>query len=192
MAGSYNIKAATFAGIAVGGWKGAIILGYTSAARLMDVCNMRWSSLDLENGLLEFRVRKTGKKAVIGLHPDFTEWLASQPPSYDPHAYLFPSLAGRVGAGKTGLSNEFKGIMKRANIVGKELKSEGGNRLSTLSFHSLRHSSATSIYGNAALESIPKRVTQHSSRALKKYVHQDIEVLKAATQLIPRLPKAAQ
>jgi integrase len=57
-------------------WKGMIMLGYTSAARLMDVATMKWSSIDLENSLVEFKVRKTKKNALIALHPDFAGWLA--------------------------------------------------------------------------------------------------------------------
>jgi integrase len=86
-------------------WKGMITLA--SAARLMDVANMKWSNVDPENGLLEFRVRKTGKRALLALHPDFVEWLATQRPPDKPNAFLFPSLAGEKGPGKFGLSNEF-------------------------------------------------------------------------------------
>jgi integrase len=171
-------------------WKGMIILGYTSAARLMDVANMKWSNVDLKNGLLEFRVRKTGKKALLALHPDFSGWLAKQRPPKHRDTFLFPSLAGERGPGKFGLSSEFKKIMTKAKIVGRQVVSQGGTRkISTLSFHALRHTSATSIYGNAALESIAKRVTQHNSDSLKTYIHQDLEVLRQATKLIPRLPK---
>jgi len=80
--------------------------------------------------------------------------------------------------------------MAKAKIIGRQVVSEGGRRkISTLSFHALRHTSASSVYGNAALESIAKRVTQHSSHSLKRYIHQDLEVLRQATKLIPRLPK---
>jgi integrase len=171
-------------------WKGMIILGYTAAARLMDAASMRWSNVDLENGLLEFRVRKTGKRALLALHPDFSEWLANQQSPDNPKAFLFPGLAREKGHGKFGLSNEFKKIMAKAKIVGRQIVSEGGNRkFSTLSFHALRHTSATSVYGNAALESIAKRVTQHSSHSLQRYIHEDLQVLRQATNLIPRLPK---
>jgi integrase len=83
--------------------------------------------------------------------------------------------------------------MAKANIVGRQVVSEGGRRkISTLSFHALRHTSATSIYGNAALESIAKRVTQHNSASLKRYIHEDLEVLREATELMPRLPRTVQ
>jgi len=171
-------------------WKGMIILAYTSAARLMDAANMKWSNIDMGNGLLEFKVQKTGKRALLALHPDFNEWLATQQPPDNPHAFLFPSLAGERGAGKFGLSNQFKKIMAKAKITGRHVQSDSGVRkLSTLSFHALRHTSATSVYGNAALESIAKRVTQHSSDSLKRYIHHDLEVLRQATNLIPRLPR---
>ena len=131
-----------------------IILGYTTAARLMDVANMRWSNIDLKNGLLEFRVRKTGKRALLALHPDFAEWLGNQTPPGNRQAFLFPNLAGERRPGKFGLSNDFKKIMAKAKIAGRLVESEGGARkISTLSFHALRHTSATSVYGNAALES---------------------------------------
>ena len=171
-------------------WKGMIILAYTSAARLMDAANMKWSNIDLENQLLEFKVRKTGKRALLALHPDFIDWLATQPPADDPEAFLFPSLAGQRGPGQYGLSNQFLAIMAQAKIVERKVSSSStGRKTRTLSFHALRHTAATSVYGNAALESIAKRLTQHSSDSLRRYIHQDLEVLRQATKLIQPLPK---
>jgi integrase len=173
-----------------GDWKGMIILGYTSAARLMDAANMKWSNIDLENGLLEFKVGKTGKRALLALHPDFIDWLAVQPAPNDPNAFLFPSLALQRGPGQFGLSNQFLAIMTQARIVGRKVSSSNsGRKTSTLSFHALRHTAATSVYGNAALESIARRLTQHSSGSLRGYIHADLEVLRQATKLIQPLPK---
>jgi integrase len=109
-------------------WKGMIILAYTSAARLMDAANMKWSNIDMENELLEFKVQKTGKRALLALHPDFISWLATQQVPDSPHAFLFPSLAGKRGAGKFGLSNQFKKIMAEANITGRQVISSHGAR----------------------------------------------------------------
>jgi integrase len=174
-------------------WKGAIILGYTSAARLMDVVNMRWSNVDLENGLLNFSVRKTGKRALIALHEDFADWLEGRRRPADGQAYLFPSLACEDAAPSGRLSMQFSRIVARAGISGRKVKSEGGSKeLSSYVFHSLRHSSASSVYNNAALENIAKRVTGHASGAIRKYVHEDLEVLRQAVKLIPRLPKAQE
>ena len=159
----------------------------------MDVVNMRWSNVDLENGLLNFSVRKTGKRALIALHEDFAEWLAGKRRPADAQAYLFPSLASENAIASGRLSMQFSRIVARAGISGRRVKSEGGSKeLSSYVFHSLRHSSASSVYNNAALENIAKRVTGHASGAIRKYVHEDLEVLRQAVKLIPRLPKTGK
>ena len=85
-------------------WQGAILFGYSTGARLADVVNLRWSSLDIANGVTVFRERKTAKEAIIGLHGDFLNWLSERPVPQDPDAFVFPSLAGKRTGGKTGLS----------------------------------------------------------------------------------------
>ncbi len=51
-------------------WEGAILIAYGTGARLQDVANLRWSSIDSENGILTFQERKGDKKIIVGLHPD--------------------------------------------------------------------------------------------------------------------------
>jgi integrase len=77
---------------AEGDWKGAILFGWTSGARLLDVANLRWSSLDLENSIVTFRQRKTGAEIIIGLHPDFEDWLISAPTPDKNAEFVFPPL----------------------------------------------------------------------------------------------------
>ena len=60
-------------------WQGAILFGYSTGARLGDVANLRWSNLDIANGVTVFRERKTAKEAIIGLHGDFLDWLSGRP-----------------------------------------------------------------------------------------------------------------
>ena len=62
---------------AEGEWKGAVILGATSGLRLSDIANLRWESVDLEEGLLRVATGKTGAFVVLPVHSDFAEWLAS-------------------------------------------------------------------------------------------------------------------
>src|SRR5262249_38792509 len=49
-------------------WQGAIIAAYTIGARLGDIANLRWSSLDLEYGVVTFTEKKTGRSTIVGLH----------------------------------------------------------------------------------------------------------------------------
>jgi len=174
-------------------WEGAILVAYGTGARLQDVANLHWSAVDSENSILTFQERKGDKRIVVGLHPDVEDWIACQPPIDDPEAYLFPSLANRSGGGRNGLSASFSCFMEQAGVAGKVLRKHDrkGRLVRSLSFHSFRHGAATAVFNQAALKDITRRVTAHAERgSLGRYLHQDIEVLKAATQLIPRLPKA--
>jgi integrase len=173
-------------------WEGAILVGYGTGMRLQDVANLRWSAIDSENGILTFQERKGDKKNIIGLHPDMEDWISRQAVRDDPEAFLFPSLANRSGGGRSGLSKNFQGIMTKAGIEGRVLRSADRKARSvrSLSFHSFRHGAATAVFNNAALKDIARRVTRHTGRGVvDRYIHEDIEAIREATKLIPRLPK---
>jgi len=173
-------------------WEGAILAGYTTGMRLQDVSNLRWESVDLEHGLLSFEERKVNKAVVLGLHPDFENWIRERASKSNGESYVFPSLANRTGAGRNGLSKAFGRIMDKAGVTGKVLRVRGakGSTVKSLSFHSFRHGAASAVFKNAALKDIARRVTAHSSRGVvDRYLHQDVEAIREATALIPRLPR---
>jgi integrase len=131
--------------VASNDWAGCIIAGYTIGARLMDIANLKWSNLDTENGVISFTQAKTGRATLIGMHEDFTDWLANQSVPEQPDAFVFKSLAGRDPSGRKGLSTEFSSIMEQAGVAGKLIRQASGGKsrnLSGLSFHSLRHGSS--------------------------------------------------
>jgi len=97
-------------------WRGAILVGYFTGARLKDVCNLRWGNVDLEKRLITFRAGKTRQLITVAIHPELEEHLLSHNTSDDPQAFLFPSLAGKSGGGKSGLSMAFKRIMEQAEV----------------------------------------------------------------------------
>jgi integrase len=175
-------------------WQGAILLAYGTAARLQDVANLKWTGLDIEAGIVTFNERKTGRKAVIGLHPDFLDWISAQDVPDRPDSFVFRSLANRTGAGRNGLSKAFEAIMNRAGIQSSLIRTGNagkGRSLRALSFHSFRHGAATAVFNAAALKEITRRVTNHAAGGVvDRYIHEDLEAIRAATQLIPRLPKA--
>jgi integrase len=177
---------------AKGDWKGAILFAWTTGARLQDVANLRWSSLDMENAIVSFRQGKTGQETIIGLHPDFVDWISAAPAGDKTQEFVFPTLAGRPSNSSVGLSAQFDAIMKRAGIEGRLIRERNagkGRSLRGLSFHSFRHSAASAIFNAAALREITRRVTGHAGAVVDRYIHEDLEAIRAATQLIPRLPK---
>jgi integrase len=188
--------------VAEGDWKGAILLAYGIGARLQDVCNFQWDGVDTENGILTYRERKTKKQAVVGLHPDFLDWLGTAATSSEKHdAYLFPSLANRRGGGSGGLGAEFDALMEKAKVEGRILRkgserNEEGKRIGkgrtvrSLTFHSFRHTAASAVFNSEAIKEVQRRVTQHArGGVLDRYTHADLDLIKQAVTLIPRLPK---
>jgi integrase len=174
-------------------WAGAILLAYGCGGRLQDIANLKWSSLDLQYGILSFRDRKLSRPTIVALHPDFVDWIAKGSVPDDPDAYVFPTLANRSGGGHNGLSLAFQRIMERAGIKPRLIRERTGGRsrsLRGLSFHSFRHSAASAVFNQAALREITRRVTNHAAGGVvDRYIHQDLEALREAVKLVPRLPR---
>jgi integrase len=174
-------------------WAGAILFAWSTGARLSDVANLRWSSLDLEYGVASFRERKTGHENVIGLHPDFVDWIATRPVPEDPQGFVFPLLGGRRVNGSKGLTAQFDKIMDKAGIQNRLIREANdglGRNLRALTFHSFRHPAVSQIFNASTHREIAARVSGHQTgRILDRYVHKDLETIKAATKLIPRLPR---
>ena len=113
-------------------------------------------------------------EAVVGLHPDFVDWLAGAAGAPDgPDAYLFPSLANRSGAGRCGLGADFDAIMKRAGIQGRVLKERNGKgrKLRSLTFHSFRHTAASSVFNSEAIKEVQRRGTNHARGGVLDQIH---------------------
>ena len=179
---------------AKGDWKGAILAGYTTGMRLSDGVNLKWENIDFDNGVIAFHQRKTQLQSkddatVIGLHPDFEEYLkglkvrALTGP-------IFPALAGRETSGANGLSMEFARIMEKAGIESPVIRERQGQgrTVRAFSYHSFRHSAASTIFNAKVIEEAQKRVTGHSrGRTLKHYTHVDLTAIKQASLMIPRL-----
>jgi integrase len=177
-------------------WEGAVLFGYSTGARLQDVANLRWDSIDLDNRVVVFRPRKLAHRkdseTVIGIHEDFTDWILRIAVPDDPRSYVFPGLANRSAGGKRGLSNEFNLIVSRAGIdpgLIREKKGVHGRSRRNLTFHALRHTAASNVFNAAAVKEVARRLTDHALHgSLDRYLHVDLAAVRAATALIPRLP----
>jgi integrase len=168
-------------------WRGAILLGYYTGARLGDVANMQWSAIDWRNKLIRFTPRKTRKPVTIPLHPQIERELLKKPGIGK--AFLFPSLAGKGTGGRFGLSGRFAAIMEKAGIEGKITQhAKGGRALSNLSFHSLRHSFNSAMANAGVSQEIRQKLTGHASADMNRiYTHHELEPLRAAVATIPSL-----
>jgi integrase len=173
-------------------WRGTILVGFFTGARLKDVCNLRWSNVDLEKRLITFRAGKTGQLITVAIHPELEEHLLGLKSSDDPKSFLFPSLAGKSGGGKSGLSMAFKRIMERAGVdagVGRVRSGVKGRSFSLRSFHSLRHSFTSALAKAGVSQELRQKLTGHASAEMNSlYTHHEIETIRQAVSAIPRLP----
>jgi integrase len=175
---------------AEGDWRGLILIGFYSGQRLLDCANLRWRDVDLVSDIktIRFQVRKTGAEIVTVVHPALFDHLLSLPTPKSDDAFLFPTLAGRSAS---SLSKQFGELMERAHIergVIRERTTYGGRSVSALSFHSLRHSFATTLANAGIPEELRMLLTGHSSRDVhQRYSHHELERLRDAIAVLPSI-----
>jgi len=170
-------------------WKGAILCGYYTGLRLRDIADLQWSVVDLDRRIITVTTRKTGKTVTVPMHPEFATWLAGQTRGIG-KAPVFPTLAGKSGGGKSGLSMAFKRIMERAGIRGRLLREANGagRSQSSLSFHSLRHSFNSAMANAGVSSELRQKLTGHASAKMNaQYTHHELDELRAAVSVIPSI-----
>jgi len=170
-------------------WKGAILCGYYTGLRLRDISDLEWGTVDLDARTIRVTARKTRKPITVPIHPQFALWLEKQTRGIG-KAAVFPTLAGKSGGGKSGLSMAFKRIMESAKIKGRLLRKAtgAGRSQSSLSFHSLRHSFNSAMANAGVAPEIRQKLTGHASTPMNaQYTHHELEPLRAAVSLIPSI-----
>jgi len=174
-------------------WRGAMLVAYFTGARLRDVANMKWTSIDLTSKMICFipmKTSRTEKKITIPLHPDLEAYLLKIAGQDDPEAFLFPKLANKRTGGAHGLSESFVRIMEKAGINAGEARprKDEGRAISRLSFHSFRHGFNSAMANQGVAQEIRQLLTGHSSPEMNNnYTHHELEPLRAAVKKIPSL-----
>ena len=73
--------------IAEGDWKGLILAGFYTGARLMDLAKLEWSNVS--DGFIQFRQGKTGGSFQIPIHAELQAWLTT----HSGVGFVFPNLS---------------------------------------------------------------------------------------------------
>jgi integrase len=174
-------------------WRGVILFGFYTGARLSDIVSLRWENANLARKTVSFVQGKTGQGIILPLHPELEDYLLQLPSSDSSDARIFPTLSAIAGGGRSGLSMAFKGIMRAAGIsagVAREKIGAKGRNLSALSFHSLRHSFNSELANAGVPSEIRQKLTGHASENMNRYyTHLEHETLLKAINTLPSVGK---
>ena len=168
-----------------GEWRTVVLLAYYSGQRLGDCVALEWPAVNLAEALMTFKQRKTGEKVVTPIHPQLLEHLRGLQATDGP---VMPGLCERGTGGRTGLSETFKRLMRDAGISTGSVQGPGLRRLSTKSFHGLRHSFATELANRGVAQETRMLLTGHRTvSAHKTYTHPELQNLRDAIAKLPSI-----
>lgn len=149
----------------------------------------RFHDVDLENQVIRVRTVKTDTPVAVPLHPNLYLWLAKLTRGIG-QAPVFPQLQNCGTGGSGGLSAQFRKLLVKAGISGKETAKAGkeGRKRYSLSFHSLRHSFVSALLSQGVSAEIRKKLAGHSDdNGHEIYSHHEVETLRHAVQSLPSI-----
>lgn len=171
-------------------WRGLILFAYYTGARLQDAANIQWSGIDLPGQLITYTAKKTGKKMQAPMHPALEMHLLSLTSPDSAKAHVFPHLANKNTAGKSGLSQTFGRIMTKAGVAGDVVATAKGKgrTVKSLSFHSLRHAFNSTMANAGVSQELRMKLTGHASEDVNRgYTHHEMEPLRDAISKLPSI-----
>jgi integrase len=176
-------------------WKGMVIAGFYTGARLGDLANLTWGNVDLFQRTITFTQKKTGAKIQIPMAEPLHGYMMTLPMDDNPKAPVFPTLYGKTSAGKSGLSMAFGRVMEKAGVEQGTIREKGdgvGRKVSARSFHSLRHSFNTVLTNSGVPQELRMKLTGHSSAEMNAvYSHHELVVIRGALEHLPTLKISA-
>ena len=142
-----------------------IVTAISTAMRLGDLAQLKWSAVDLEAGFIAVKSSKTGESVEIPILPTLREELSHIERSDGP--YVFPAAAEFYRKGAGGLNRRLKSILAKAGQVGDQPDSDSEAprliKASTVGWHSFRTTFITSALAAGMPEELVRRVTGHAT-----------------------------
>ena len=177
-------------------WEGVILCGYYTGLRLKDCLGLTWGLVDLQEGVIRVKPRKTartGKTLTIPLHSVFKNFLISHDAAKGADDPVFPSLHKLSTGGNRGASRRFQSIMDRAGVAAgvlREKAGDAGRRVQARTFSSLRHTNVTAHSKAGTQVEVRQMLVGHASKKQNlHYTHADMNQLRKAVRKLPSVKK---
>lgn len=167
-------------------WKGVILFGMYSGARLTDCTTMRWKNMDLEKRQIYYYSTKNTKDMIIPMHNTLFDYLTALGIQNNKESFITPTLAGRSTSGKSGLSGTFTRLMETAGIDPQQVEGKGKRNFSQKSFHSLRHTFNSILANFGVTQENRMKLIGHASKHINdQYTNVQIQTLRREIDKLP-------
>ena len=167
-------------------WRGVILFGMYSGARLTDCTTMRWTNVDLEKREIYYYSTKNTKDLILPMHTTLFDYLTALGSQNDKDSLITPILAGRSTSGKSGLSGTFTRLMETAGIDPLQVEGKGKRKFSQKSFHSLRHTFNSILANSGVSQENRMKLIGHASKHINdQYTNVQIQTLRQEIEKLP-------
>jgi len=176
-------------------WRFAILTSFYTGLRLGDVATMPAGAVDLKEGVIRLRARKTDTPLTLPLSAPlkaaFPPLLAGKKPAED----IWPEYAERYRErGARALSPEFHDLLVTCGLAEarthqKTKAGRDGKRDGTgLSFHSLRHSFVSLLKASGSTQAVAKSLAGHTGDDMSDhYTSLPLDTLRDAVMRLPTI-----
>ena len=124
-------------------------IGMNTAFREGDICTLRWEEVDLEQGWITRRIRKTRKAVRIPILPPLRAYLLQLRAQSGDGRYVLPEHARMYEANPTGITYRVRKFLEDLEIRTTRKVDGRTRKISVKDVHSLRHTFCylAAIYG---------------------------------------------
>ena len=162
-----------------------LIIGAYSGLRLGDAVTLDWGSVDLANGTITLRPKKTaartGKIVAVPVHPTLSAAL-SQTPADRRTGPVLPELADLNKRRPWVITHRLSRHFVACGIVTTvDRDGAGKNRVPVAGFHALRHTIVSQLASKGVPLEVIRGLVGHGGTAMTQaYVHQNAEAARRA------------
>ena len=164
-----------------------LALGLFTGLRLGDCCTLRWSEVDLIQGIINRIPRKTsrkGEKVEIPIHATLRT-LLEELPAAEHKDFVLPDIAKKYLLNPWHITHRIQAHFNTCGII-TTLRAEGTKSITEVGFHSLRHTFVSLCVRNGVPNAVLKAMTGHSTqRILDSYTHVETPAKQLAVNALP-------
>lgn len=180
-------------------WRELVAVSFlTGGQRISDACRLKWSHVDFNANIVDFRTKKSSKEIKCPIIPPLRAILEKLHVADE--EYVFPEMNSMYASNRSSVSKDFIAMMRKFGIDPMTVKTQGAKRsFSRKSFHSIRHTVVSMLRSsNQFSQDLARQIVGHNSEAVERaYFTADIsskqagieylfnQVQKAPTALLP-------